>query len=111
VAPSWNLRRIRREEPEATFCDGFYMSLAIGIFSGMTNKTKMTFSLETAPIIRRRATAAGKEMSAWVDEVVERADHQLRIRTDEATIQAAGLRGSEWEQRMAAIVAATRVNR
>ncbi len=75
----------------------------------MPNKTKTTLSLETMPIIRQRATQAGKEMSAWIDELVERTDHQLRAREDEATIQAAGLRGPEWEQRTAALVAAVRI--
>ncbi|MGH3789071.1 MAG: hypothetical protein ACRDRG_21525, partial [Pseudonocardiaceae bacterium] len=74
--------------------------------NGMTGKMKMTLSLETTPIIRQRAAAAGKEMSTWIDELVARADHQIRIAEDEATIQAAGLRGPEWEQKTAALIAA-----
>lgn len=80
---------------------------------GMTGRTKVktTLSLETAPIIRQRASEAGMDMSAWVDDLVRHADLGLRIEADAATIRAAGLDGPDRAERNARIAATIRVGR
>ncbi|MBF6174823.1 hypothetical protein [Nocardia blacklockiae] len=74
----------------------------------MTTKLSITMPDATAVAARNAAAAAGKPLSTWIADVVDRAAWRAACDHDAAVIRGHDLLGGEWARRQAAIIAAIR---
>ncbi|RDI41749.1 hypothetical protein [Nocardia mexicana] len=77
----------------------------------MTKKLSITMPDATAEAARTAAAAAGKPLSTWIADVVDRAAWRAACEHDTAVLRQHGLLGDEWAKRQALIVAAPRGGR